>query len=88
MLLAALLPCPAEATTGNLLTNGGFELGLTGWRPLWCRQSGAGNVSVVQQGARTGTNAARIEHRGGEDWSFEPAALKHELPKATVARVW
>lgn len=64
--------CVAAASGGNLVTNGGFESGLSGWRPFWSRQPGTGGVSLDVQTARTGTASARIDHRGTNDWSFEP----------------
>jgi hypothetical protein len=72
LLLWLALPCLAAPLPGNLLTNGGFESGLKGWRPLWCRQAGTGTVSLDQQQLHAGTNSAHIEHRGTEDWSLEP----------------
>ena len=34
--LATLLACACSAGVhGAILTNGGFELGLAGWRPFW-----------------------------------------------------
>jgi hypothetical protein len=66
------LVCAAASDNGNLVENGGFESGLKGWRPFWSRQPGAGRVVVDEQVAHSGARAARIEHEGAEDWSFEP----------------
>ena len=75
--LICLFLITASAAAGtvsqNLVTNGGFESGLSGWRALWTRQSGAGNVTLDRQAARNGHGSARIEHTGTNDWSFEPA---------------
>ena len=45
---------------------------MTGWRPFWSRQPGAGRVFLDQRVVHSGTRAARIEHEGTGDWSFEP----------------
>ncbi|MGD0538182.1 MAG: glycoside hydrolase [Verrucomicrobiota bacterium] len=54
------------------IANGGFESGLTGWRPLWTRTAEAGTLSLDRETVHTGRNAARVEHRGEQDWSLEP----------------
>src|SRR6266498_330481 len=67
-----LLSFWSAALADNLVTNGGFESGLTQWRPFWSRETGAGSVSTDHQVMRTGSASACIEHRGTNDWSFEP----------------
>jgi hypothetical protein len=57
----------------DLITNGGFEAGLDGWRPLWTREAQAGTLALDSATVHSGRYAARIEHRGAQDWSFEPA---------------
>ena len=54
------------------IANGGFESGLTGWRPLWTRTAEAGTLSLDRETVHAGHNAARVEHRGEQDWSLEP----------------
>ena len=54
------------------LTNGGFEQGLIGWRPLWTRDSGTGRVSLDTSAPRSGTHCLLLEHDGPRDWSLEP----------------
>lgn len=71
-LLLCLLVCSAASARANLVENGGFESGFSGWRPFWSRQAGAGRVVLEQSIVHSGANAARIEHEGTEDWSFEP----------------
>jgi hypothetical protein len=71
-ILFCLLVFGAAPARGNLVENGGFESGLTGWRPFWSRQSGAGSVVLDERVVHSGARAARIEHKGTEDWSFEP----------------
>jgi hypothetical protein len=56
-----------------VITNGGFEAGLAGWRPLWTREPGAGTLTVDHQTVHAGQSSARIEHKGEKDWSLEPA---------------
>jgi hypothetical protein len=56
-----------------LITNGGFEAGLAGWRPLWKRDAAVGTLTLDSKTSHVGKNSARIEHRGEKDWSLEPA---------------
>jgi len=56
-----------------ILTNGGFESGLGGWRPLWTRDAKVGTLILDSATAHRGKNSARVEHRGENDWSLEPA---------------
>ncbi len=64
--------CVASSPNTNLITNGGFESGLAGWRPIWSRQNGAATVNLDRQIVRSGGASAHIEHHGANDWSFEP----------------
>jgi hypothetical protein len=66
MLLALALAAPAQE---NLLVNGDFEQGLTGWNDLWTRTPG-GKLSLDRQVRHGGAQAARIEHTGEHDWSL------------------
>lgn len=76
ILLYAVLSlyCCSEGTSANLVTNGGFEETrqgqALGWMDLWTRKPGCGEVALDKQVSRSGSYAARIEHRGAEDWSF------------------
>ncbi len=54
------------------LTNGGFEQGLLGWRPLWTRDSETGRLSLDTSTPRSGTHCLLLEHDGPRDWSLEP----------------
>lgn len=63
----------SDARAG-LITNGGFEAGLAGWRPLWTRDADAGTLTLDSAIVRSGRNSACVEHRGEKDWSFEPLA--------------
>ena len=58
---------------GAIITNGGFEAGFGGWRPLWSREAKAGTLTLDTAVAHSGQHSARIEHRGADDWSLEPA---------------
>jgi hypothetical protein len=62
----------AETAAANLVTNGGFESGLAGWRPLWSRETGAGKLDLDIQVFHSGRSGVRITHSGENDWSFEP----------------
>ncbi len=66
-LLAAAWPLSAGE---NLLANGGFEEGLTGWSKLWTRTPNAGSAQLRQEGAHGGKGCVQIEHTGANDWSF------------------
>lgn len=65
------------ANGAGLITNGGFESGLAGWRPLWTRDAKAGTLTLDGSTAHTGKYSARIDHDGQQDWSFEP---DHRVP--------
>ena len=64
----------------NVLANGDFESGLSGWNPLWTRQPTAGSASLDRTICHDGGASVRIEHRGGGDWSL--AADRPVLVKA------
>jgi hypothetical protein len=68
--LATLL-VPLSGNAG-LVTNGGFESGLAGWRPLWTREAEAGTLVLDGSTVHAGKFSARIDHRGEKDWSLEP----------------
>ncbi len=57
----------------NSITNGGFEAGLAGWRPLWTRETNTGTVTLDTHTVHGGQCAARVDHPAGLDWSLEPA---------------
>ena len=66
LILALALASPADA---NLLVNGDFEHGLTGWSDLWTRTP-SGKLSLDGQERHGGAHAVRVEHVGKEDWSL------------------
>ena len=76
VLLYAVLSlyCCSEETSANLVANGGFEEveqgRASGWAQLWTRKPGSGEVTLVKEVSHSGSYAARIEHRGADDWSF------------------
>jgi hypothetical protein len=57
----------------SLIRNGGFEDGLSGWSPLWTRDTNVGKLSLDYQMIHQGISAARIDHKGQKDWSLSPA---------------
>ncbi|MDZ7346788.1 MAG: carbohydrate binding domain-containing protein, partial [candidate division KSB1 bacterium] len=65
-----LLATGASFCQQNLIVNGGFENGLSGWSPFWSRKPGAGSVRVVSDKVHNGAFAALIEHHDAQDWSF------------------
>jgi len=64
--------CSQAIAAGNLVTNSGFESGLSGWH-VWSRASGAATPAVDTNVVQSGKSALRLEHRGAQDWSLEPA---------------
>jgi len=56
----------------GLVTDGGFESGLAGWRPLWTRDAKVGTLILDGSTAHTGKFSARIDHGGQQDWCLEP----------------
>ncbi len=74
LLIIMLLLCyQCEAaenlTDKNLLTNGDFEKGFTGWNELWTRTPG-GNIAIDTRFYHGGGQSAKVEHSGQQDWSF------------------
>lgn len=59
----------AQATENqkNILVNGNFEQGLAGWSELWTRTPG-GKFALDARERHGGTQAARIEYTGQQDW--------------------
>ena len=74
------------STLAATITNGGFESGLAGWRPLWTREAKAGSLAVDRETAHSGKSSARIEHRGEKDWSLEPARRVSVQPGDVYSR--
>ncbi len=68
LLLAATMASTASAGS-NLVKNGDFEQGLTGWSTFWSR-SGGGSAELATEQPQQGKQAARIQYDGKEDWSF------------------
>ena len=60
-------------SSAGVITNGGFESGLAGWRPLWTRDAKVGSLILDSSTSHSGKYSARINHRGENDWSLEPA---------------
>lgn len=53
----------------NLIANGGFESGTTGWGGWWSRDN-KGSATVVSSPAYSGTKALQVNYDGSQDWSF------------------
>ncbi|MHC4655718.1 MAG: glycoside hydrolase [Planctomycetota bacterium] len=69
---------PEKVSGENLLTNGDFEQGLSGWSKLWTRTPG-GNAANDTGLSHDGQRSVRIEHSGQRDWSFhQERSLKVE----------
>jgi len=71
-LILYLLLFLSNASQGGIIGNGGFEEGLSGWRPLWTREPNTGTVTLDTQTVHGGRNSACIKYTGTADWSFEP----------------
>ena len=70
--MISILILPSLLLSANLIPNGDFESGLSGWGELWTREPEAGRVFLDERIYRDGKRSARIEHRGERDWSFDP----------------
>ncbi len=53
----------------NLISNGGFESGTTGWSGWWSRDN-KGTATVVSTSAYSGTKALQVTYTGSQDWSY------------------
>jgi hypothetical protein len=71
MIVLSILACEALLSQ-NLITNPGFESGMSGWENLWTRTAGAGTSEIAESPVHSGGKALRIRHWGGEDWSLGP----------------
>jgi len=70
--LGLLLLCPVAFAAENVVTNGGFESGMNGWR-VWARAPNAISAALDTEAPHEGKTALRLEHSGKEDWSVEPS---------------
>ncbi len=69
-LLLVLATATFTSAQENLLVNGNFEQGLSGWNSFWSR-SGGGTAEIVARGAQQGERAVRVTYKGGQDWSLQ-----------------
>jgi hypothetical protein len=53
----------------NLISNGGFEDGTSGWGGWWSRD-GKGSVNIVSSPVYSGINALEVTYDGDLDWSY------------------
>ncbi len=53
----------------NMITNGGFESGTTGWSSWWSRDN-KGSATVVSTSAYSGTKTLQVSFTGSQDWSY------------------
>ncbi|HSI83112.1 MAG TPA: carbohydrate binding domain-containing protein, partial [Candidatus Methylacidiphilales bacterium] len=63
--------CPVLSHAQQVISNPGFEDGLTGWGQLWTREANAGTRSVSKAENHSGSSSAEIEHTGTSDWSMD-----------------
>jgi hypothetical protein len=79
LIVVLLLSFCCEAGSANLIANGGFEETeqgqALGWSRLWTREPGRGRVVFDREVSHGGNCAARIEHQGAADWSFNSEKL-------------
>lgn len=82
-LFAAILSLSLLSTAAlageNLLVNGDFESGLTGWSKPWAR-SGKVHAEPETAGVHGGKTAVRLEHDGSADWSFPQESQRTVQP--------
>ena len=79
-IFAAILFLPTAVQAGeNLLVNGDFERGLTGWSRPWAR-SGKVKAEPEATSVHGGKTAVRLEHAGANDWSFPQEARRAVQP--------
>lgn len=77
-----------SGASAAVITNGGFEAGLGGWRH-WSRDQGAVSVAIDAAEFHSGKAAARVEHKGALDWSLEPVGrLKVEAGGLFEYEAW
>jgi hypothetical protein len=67
-LLLVLSGSSLRASAAELLANGGFENGLTGWSAFWSRDTGTGQATIDTTSPHAGKTALRVEHTGDRDW--------------------
>jgi hypothetical protein len=58
-----------DAAGDELVVNGGFEQGRTGWSEFWSRTPG-GKAVLDAERVHGGKQALRVEHPGSQDWSL------------------
>ena len=72
-ILLSIVPVRADE---NLIVNGTFEQGLSGWNDFWSRTGTdrrlvGGSATLDGEQAHSGGKSVRIEHTGSQDWSFQ-----------------
>jgi len=69
IVVLTLLASPVAVQADNLLTNGDWEQGGTGWNRVWSR-TGDVKAELDQKEKHGGRQAIRVEHTGEQDWSL------------------
>lgn len=72
-------PAKGDNPPENLLVNGGFESGTTGWQTLWARDPSLATTALDSADRHAGSQALRLTHGGQRDWS-----LAHSLTLKVV----
>ena len=67
--LTFLALVPAALAGQELIQNGEFEQGRTGWGKFWSR-TGDGQAEIVANTVHGGQQAAHVQYAGDQDWSF------------------
>jgi hypothetical protein len=73
LLLLAFTATAFAQTPDGLIANPGFENDLSGWKPLWTREPGAGTLTLDTQQKHGGQSSGRIDFHGEKDWSLDQA---------------
>ncbi len=74
LLFITTVPSSRADTPPNLLTNPGFEVGLTGWEPLWTREPNAGTDAIDTSVSHGSKASLRVNYTGTQDWSVAQSA--------------
>ena len=69
-LLTLSFSISAQTTLTNLIINGGFEEGLTGWSAFWTREPNSGECILDSSDQHSGLKCVKIVHSSELDWGL------------------
>jgi hypothetical protein len=87
--LTVIVALSSAPTDSNLVSNSGFETGITGWS-FWARSTDSGTQSAAVSGCRQGSGCLQVAHLGAQDWASWPVLGKFAVRPGEVWRwqVW